>query len=703
LLLPRFAPAKAPFVAISLIAAYALSAYVSMEFLRAPHGMASLYLSNAFLLSGLLLLRGPWRIVCLAGCMIACAGAVATRGPDLVYAAGTGVIAGVACVTGAWLGRKVLPQPSLKNLRQAMTILVLVIVPAALVSGVLSALWQFIRFDRPIISTAVQWFFASLVGTSMILPTLLMLATHSTAPVTRRSRIELVGLGLLVVFILALPEMGYYYLALMLAFPLANLLAMRVGPRATTLILTVVILRSFGVPFLTTDNLLHRTDLDMANTMVLGLQIYSIVVFYNGAFTALAIDQQARIKRQLERRTAMARHARAEAMQASRAKTEFLATMSHEVRTPLNSILGFSQLLDRRDDLAPDARHQLDMVQRAGESLLTVVDDLLDFSKVEAGKLALDPRPASLRRVTEDALDIIAAAASQKGLSVAMAVDGGAERGDAGRHLFDDHRLRQILLNFLNNAIKFTQAGGIEVRLTIRPAGKGLDRARIEVSDTGVGIAPEALPRLFQRFTQADSSISRSYGGTGLGLSISKGLAELMGGQVGVESRAGEGSTFWVEVVLPRAAAGTIDEARGEEADIAAHILLVDDNAANRELGVSVLRMLGCAVDTACDGHEAIEAAKARPYDIILMDVHMPGIDGLAATRAIRRLPGAAAHVPVIAMTADVLPDQIERCRAAGMVDHLAKPINVERLHDCLSYWLSQPADEAESASEAAA
>ena len=687
MLLPRYAPARAPLFAALLIAAYALSAYVSLEFLRAPNGGAAIYLSNAFLLSGLLLLSKRWRIVCLLGCMIACASVAWLRGMPPAYAIGIGVIAGIACGAGAWLGRKVLPQASLKNLRQAIMILTLVIAPASLISGLLSATWLFLSFGRPIFPQAFQWFCASFVGTSMILPTLLMLATRSTAPRPQRTRTETVGLALVVVTLLVLPFVGLNYLALMLAFPAANLLAMRIGPKATALTLTVVNLSAFAFPFLATGSLLHQVAPSVGAAMVLGLQIYSVVVFYNGILTALAIDQQARTKRQLERRTAMARTARAEALEASRAKTEFLATMSHEVRTPLNSILGFSQLLDRRDDLTFDARHQLGLIQRSGEALLSLVDDLLDFSKVEAGKLTLDPRPASLRAVTEDALAIVTPAAREKGLAVAMTVEG-AE----GHHLFDDQRLRQILLNFLNNAVKFTAVGRIDVRLSVRPAADGLDTVRIKVADTGVGIAPHALPRLFQRFTQADSSISRSYGGTGLGLSISKGLAELMGGRVGASSREGEGSAFWVEVTLPRTAiADAVDVPQEDETEIAARILLVDDNAANRELGVSILEMLGCTVETAGDGREAIEAATLRRYDLILMDVHMPGIDGLAATRAIRQLPGAAARTPILAMTADVLPAQIERCRAAGMVDHISKPIKVERLYERLVFWLSQP------------
>ena len=297
--------------------------------------------------------------------------------------------------------------------------------------------------------------------------------------------------------------------------------------------------------------------------------------------------------------------------------------------------------------------------------------------------MALSPRVAKLASIAHDTAAIVAESARRKGLTLDVVVD--APVGAA--YLTDDHRLRQVLLNLLNNAIKFTEAGSIRLHVGVAP-GEEADLVHFSVSDTGLGIAAEALPLLFQRFSQADSSISRSYGGTGLGLAICKGLVELMGGQVGVESTLGTGSTFWFEVCLPHAA--PIPEVRQQDRNsggIGAHILLVDDHPVNRELGVTVLALLGCTADVACNGLEAISMAKAGHYDAILMDVHMPEMDGLAATRAIRLLPGSQAKTPIIAMSADVMPDQIAKMRDSGMVDSVGKPISIEALGAVLAHW----------------
>ena len=401
----------------------------------------------------------------------------------------------------------------------------------------------------------------------------------------------------------------------------------------------------------------------------------------------MVIADQKRMKRLWARRTRIARAAQARAMAAGQAKTEFLATMSHEIRTPMSSIVGFTEVLLKREDLPEPARRQLALIDRAGASLLTVVNDILDFSKVEAGEVELSPAPINPRNVAQDAMAIVAEAARRKGLDLQLGFIGPVE----APVMLDDLRVRQILLNLLSNAIKFTDQGRVRLDLQAIEEPDGV-LLRFRVTDTGPGVPSEQAARLFKRFSQGDSSVSRTHGGTGLGLAICRGLTELMGGKIGVESKPGAGATFWFEIPARRAA-GPVREAASPEATapLAARVLLVDDHPMNRELGATVLGLLGCEVILAENGEEAVAAAQTSGCDLILMDVHMPRMDGLEATRAIRALGGVCAAVPIIAMSADVMPEMEAACLRAGMNAAVGKPIQIQALHDVLTRWLGEP------------
>jgi signal transduction histidine kinase/ActR/RegA family two-component response regulator len=387
-----------------------------------------------------------------------------------------------------------------------------------------------------------------------------------------------------------------------------------------------------------------------------------------------------RVQRALTRAGEELALARDRAEEASRAKSEFLANMSHEIRTPLTGVIGFGELL-MKEPLEPPAADYAARIVTSGQALLGVVNDILDFSKIEAGQVELDPQPLDPARFLAETADLVGPEAERKGL--ALVVEPGwlpaALAVDAGR-------VRQVLLNLLTNAVKFTRQG--EVRIAAR-YDEDAALLRIEVSDTGIGIPEDRRNRLFQRFSQADGSTSREFGGSGLGLAICRRLTELMGGDIGVTSRAGVGSTFWVTVAAPVAALAPDADAKAEAAfeALPARILVVDDLAANREITRALLGPFGHDIVEAAGGQEAVDLAACSPYDLILMDMQMPGMDGLAATRLIRRDQGPNRWTPIVALSANVMADHLAACRDAGMDDHVGKPILVADLIAKVAQW----------------
>ena len=374
---------------------------------------------------------------------------------------------------------------------------------------------------------------------------------------------------------------------------------------------------------------------------------------------------------------------------ASRAKSAFLANMSHEIRTPMNAIIGLSHLaLD--GTLTQRQRDYLQKILLSGKHLLGILNDILDFSKIEAGKLEVEHRNFMLREMLDNVSNLIADKATAKGLRLSIDV-----ADEVPTHLTGDAlRLGQILINYASNAVKFTEQGEVRVGVGVVEGHAGEVLLRFEVVDTGIGFLQAQRARLFQPFEQADSSTTRQYSGTGLGLAISKRLAELMGGQVGAHSMPGRGSTFWFTARLGIGSADARRPTTFTELSLAAlagaRVLLAEDNELNQQVAADLLRNAGLVVDVAENG----EAAMARlgsapePYDIVLMDMQMPLMDGLAATRAIRRLPGHA-HLPIIAMTANVARDDRAQCAEAGMVDFVAKPVEPEELWRVLIKWIA--------------
>ncbi|MDR2839297.1 MAG: PAS domain S-box protein [Azonexus sp.] len=390
------------------------------------------------------------------------------------------------------------------------------------------------------------------------------------------------------------------------------------------------------------------------------------------------------------------RHAKELAEEATRTKSEFLANMSHEIRTPMNAIIGMGHLM-QKTEMTERQSDYLNKIQKSCQHLLGIIDEILDFSKIEAGKLVIERVEFELQGVLDTMRNMIAEGVKTKGLELHFAVD-----KDTPTILYGDPlRLGQILVNYANNAVKFTDRGKIDISVRVIEQNEKDALLHIAVTDTGIGLSAEQQARLFTSFQQADASTTRRYGGTGLGLAISKRLADLMGGAVGVDSVPGEGSTFWLQIRLDKVAPGSArpsaadaDLAAGElEAVRGARILLVEDNLLNQEVAHTILSDEGFHVDIANDGKEAIAMLEQSPYDLVLMDMQMPVMDGITATRLLRQ-DERYDRLPIIAMTANAMEVDRRRCLEAGMNAHVAKPINPDELWATLRRWIRLAARE---------
>ena len=665
-------------------------------------GAATVWLANGVVAAALLQLHRRPAILVLAACAAIDVCVSALRGAPAVYMIGNVVLNLGMAMAAAVLARRVCGAAlDLRRPGRLARFALLAVAPATVVSALLSMglLALIAPKPLPIWLFELQSYVAiEVLDLLLVTPILLLLARrHRFAGTARASRAEAFGL---VAFMLAATAAVFWQSdapLMFLVFLPVTLIGLRLSPAWSAGALIALALLS-GAATLMGHGPVHLTrladlpELESIPPMVRSLGVYNLFLLAM-VVTVLPIStvmtERRRLEARLRARTAAAQEARRVAETAAAARSRFLAMMSHEMRTPLNGVAGFADLLASRSDLDEEAVRQVRQIRESSDGLLMLVEDILDFAR---GDDTLSPERLDLAAVAREAMGPSRAEADARGLT--LTID---DRLPSRSRFNGDRRaLRQALHPLIANAVKFTSEGGVSIRLD--RAGDGV---MIRVADTGCGIAPDHHVALFEAFSQADASTSRLHRGVGLGLALAARHVRRLGGRIEVESRLGEGSTFTLHLPLTRAADAPCEAPNAAAADppparVTApdparppRVLVVDDHPVNREVARIMVQAFGCEVVEASDGHEAVQAAGAQALDLVLMDVRMPRMDGLEATRRIRALSDPRGAVPVVAMTADAMPEDVVRCLAAGMNAHLPKPVSQAALFAIVSRALA--------------